>query len=212
MFLEKRQQKSPWKNRSNLSILFVALLSAFVVVACNVQIGEPEKSSPYVSRVDEFLPLDGWKKGTVYLVDGTATDFKLKTSNEGTKVTFQAVSNDMVVDEEVYDVKDGKVLLCHAVGEDFVEPIPLLKFPLSIGDKYDWKGNLMFEGQSLKGSAQVTTSTDYVNLKDKSQEAIRVEVNLRIADNASRKLSFWFVKGMGALKTEMGKNVREPKV
>jgi hypothetical protein len=183
------------------------------LTGCNNLPQETETSNrPYVHKVDEFLPLNGGQVEAVFSVDGTTTDYKLKTVREGSKVSFQAVSHDMIVDEETYEVKGDQVLLHYAAGEEFQEPIPLMKFPLKVGEEYEWKGAMVSSQESIEGAAKVVTSTDFVRLKDKSQDAIKVEINLTFGKGANRKLSFWFVKGQGVLRTEMGKNVREPKL
>lgn len=212
MFQEKRSKRSRWKNRNNLSFLFVVLL-ALGFIGCNeIQVQEATSNRPYIHKADEFLPLNAGQTEAVFWSDGTKNDYTLKTWVDGTKTTFQAVSEKMVVDEEIYEVRDSQISLRRAAWEDFVEPVPLLKFPLRLGDEYKWKGTLACSEEKHKGEATVITSGDFVRLKDKSQEAVKVEINLRIDEGAPRKLSFWFVKGMGVLKTEMGKNVREPKI
>jgi hypothetical protein len=87
----------------------------------------------------------------------------------------------------------------------------LIKFPLEVGSQYQWQGKLCCEMDTLDAHATAITSTDFVSLKDKSEDALKVEVNLTFGSGATRKLSFWFVKGKGILKTEMVKTIREPK-
>ena len=172
---------------------------------------EAEPVRPFIAKWDEFLPLDGHQEKANFWADGTLTDYKLKTVSTGDRVTFQAISNEKVVDEESYIVRDGSILLARAAGEDFIEPVTLLKFPLSLGDQYDWQGKIVCNQEKIDCTAKVTTSTDFVTFRFKSQDAVKVEVNLKLNKRVQRKLSFWFVKGMGILKTEIGKNVREPK-
>lgn len=205
----KPRRSSRWKKPSSFSA-FIALA---ILTGCNNLPPEAAPSNrPYVHKVDEFLPLNGGQTEAVFSVDGTTTDYKLKTVREGAKVSFFAISHDMIVDEETYEVSGDQVVLRYAAGEEFQEPIPLMKFPLTVGDEYQWKGTMLASQVPIQGSAKVVTSTDFVRLKDKGQDAIKVEINLTFGKGANRKLSFWFVKGQGVLRTEMGKNVREPKV
>ncbi|MBI1334993.1 MAG: hypothetical protein GC165_19180 [Armatimonadetes bacterium] len=210
MWKEATRRPIPSRNQSKHAA-FAVLTFALSLAGCeHIEGGTTVASGPFVAKVEEFLPLDQHQKSATYISDGSKTDYRLKTVTDGNKVSFQAVSHDIVVDEETYLVDGGSVFLVHAVGEDFVEPVPLLKFPLRIGDQYTWKGKLACSDLQLTGMATITTSTGSVAYKGKSQEAIRTDVNLKIGDTANRRLSFWFVKGMGVIKTEMGKNVREP--
>jgi hypothetical protein len=189
------------------------LLIAGCLVGCDhLKISATETGQPYVHKADEFLPLDAGTANSTYTVDGTKTNYVLKTVKTGTTVNFQATSDGKVVDEEVYDVKDNSILLKSAAGENFNPPVVLVKFPLYVGDQYTWKGSLCCEIEKIEGSATVTTSTDFVQGKDNSSDAIKAEMNLKFGEGASRKLSFWFVNGKGIVKTEILKNVRGPKI
>ena len=208
MFLESQLKRSQFWNRSSFSIL----LAAGCFLGCDhVRITAHQTGSPFVANIDEFLPLDSGQKETLYTVDGTKTNYALKTKKEGSVVRFQAISEGNIIDEEVYEVKNRTILLKNAVGENFNPPITLIEFPLEVGSQYQWTGKMACEVTSLDGAATVLTSTDFVPLKDKSEDAIKVEVNLRFGNGGNRKLSFWFVKGKGILKTEMVKTIREPK-
>ena len=208
MLLENQPKRSQYLNRSSLSILIVA----GSLMGCSHEfISARSTAHPYVHKMDDFLPLDSGQKETLYTVDGTKTNYSLKTKKDGSSVHFQAISEGKVIDEEVYDVQNRTILLKEAVGENFLPPITLIEFPLEVGSQYQWKGKLACELNKIDGSATVLTSTDFVSLKDKSEDAIKVEVNLSFGSGGNRKLSFWFVKGQGILKTEMVKTIREPK-
>lgn len=208
MFPEKLRNQLRCPNRSNISILIVASCLAGCTSGHFVDV---ESRQPFAPKVEEFLPLDLGTKNSTYSVDGTRTNYVLKTKKDGTEVSFQAISEGTIVDEEIYDVNDQSIFLKAAAGENFEPPILLLKFPLRVGDHYPWKGKLCCEIERISGTAMVTTSTDFVRGKDKSDDAIKAEMILKFGEGANRKLSFWFVKGKGILKTEMAKNVREPK-
>ena len=209
MFLEKLRPRSRWLNRSNASILVVVV----GIVGCNqIHVDTVTTNSGYVHGIEEFLPLNAGQTAASFTVDGTKTNYNLKTVASGSTVSFQAISDGNVIDEEVYDVQGHTILLKRAAGENFEPPMTLIKSPLNIGDRYSWKGVLACEIEKIDGHATITTSNDFVPVKDKSEDAIKVEVNLSFGKGANRKLSFWFVKGKGVLKTEMFKNIREPKV
>ena len=208
MFLEKPNRRLRWLSRSSTSIL---ILSGILVGCDHTKISVSTVSSPYVHKMDEFLPLDGGQKDASFTVDGTKTNYTLTTKQVGTTVHFQALSEGTLIDEEVYDIQGKTILLKKAAGENFIPPVTLIQFPLDVGEQYPWKGKLACEMDQIDGTATVTTSTDFVPVNDKSEDAIKVEVNLKFGTGATRKLAFWFVKGHGVLKTEMAKNIREPK-
>ena len=156
--------------------------------------------------------MNAGQTASVFTVDGTKTNYSLKTVKSGSTVSFQAISDGKLVDEEVYEVEGHTVMLKRALGETFQPPVTLIKSPLNVGDNYTWKGTLACDIEKIDGTATVTTSTDFVSMKDKSEDAIKVEVDLNFGAGASRKLSFWFVRGKGILKSEMFKTVREPKL
>ncbi|MEI8282650.1 MAG: hypothetical protein WCG75_09625 [Armatimonadota bacterium] len=208
MFLGKQLKKSPSSNPSSA----FALLAICCMIGCD-HIHTSVVTSPpaYASRIDDFLPLDAGQIDSQFTVDGTKTGYTLETKSEGATVSFQAVSEGKMIDEEVYEVQGKTIVLKKAVGENFTPPITLIKFPLEVGSQYQWQGKLCCELDTLDAHAAVTTSTDFVSLKDKSEDALKVEVNLTFGSGGTRKLSFWFVKGKGILKTEMVKTIREPK-
>ena len=208
MSLGKRLIKSLSLNQNSA----IALVVVCCMIGCD-HIHTSVVTSPpaYASRIDEFLPLDAGQVDGQFTVDGTKTNYTLKTKTEGTVVSFQALSEGTMIDEEVYDFQGNTIVLKKAVGENFMPPMTLIKFPLEVGSQYQWQGKLCCEMDSLDAHAAVTTSTDFVSLKDKSEDALKVEVNLTFGSGGTRKLSFWFVKGKGILKTEMYKTIREPK-
>ena len=207
MFLERIRNQSRCQNRINSSILIVV---GCLIGCSHGQYVEIETSQPFVHKIDEFLPLDAASTASMFVVDGTKTNYKLRTKRVGSVVHFQAISVGKVVDEEIYDVQDDTVLLKAAAGEIFEPPVTLIKFPLSVGNQYKWSGKLSCEIEHFSASAIVSTSTDFVQGKDKSDDAIKSEMNLKFGKGANRKLSFWFVKGKGIVRTEMSKNIREP--
>jgi hypothetical protein len=209
MFLEKLRRRSRWLNRNNLAVLIVLT----GLVGCDhFHVDTVSPDSGYVRTIDEFLPLNAGQKSALFTVDGTKTNYAMKTVISGSSISFQAISAGNLVDEEIYDVQGHSILLKRAAGENFEPPITLLKSPLNVGDHYSWKGVLACEIEKIEGHATITSSNDFVPVKDKSEEAVKVEVDLKFGQGANRKLSFWFVKGKGVLKTEIFKNIREPKL
>ncbi len=208
MFQGRPLKKSQSSNPNSA----LALIAICCTIGCDHIHTSVVTSTPaYASKIDDFLPLDAGQTEGQFVVDGTKTNYTLKTKTEGTVVSFQSMSEGKMIDEEMYDVQGNTVVLKKAVGENFMPPITLIKFPLEVGSQYQWQGKLCCELDTLDAHAAVTTSTDFVSHKDQSEDALKVEVNLTFGSGGTRKLSFWFVKGKGILKTEMVKTIREPK-
>lgn len=207
MFLEKISKllRCPKLSRSSIFVPVLCLAGCHTVLTV-----KETASKPYVHNVSEFLPLESGSGDSRYTVDGTNMNYVLRTTKSGTTVKFEATSEGKVVETETYDIQDNAVRLKAAGGENFDPPVILVQFPLYVGDQTNWEGKLCCESENLKATAVVSTSTDFVQRKDKCDDAIKAEMNLQFGTGASRKLSFWFVKGKGIVRTEMSKNVREP--
>ncbi len=208
MFLEKQPKRLRWQNRNNISIL----IACCCLVGCeHVTVAKAAGSKPYIHSINDYLPLNGDKTPSIFTVDGTKTNYKLKTVESGTTVSFQVLSEGKLIGEEVYDVVNNSICLNRAAGEAFSPAIVLMKFPLNVGDESSWKGKLVCEMDEIDASATIRSSTDFVPMKDRSDDAIKVEIDLNFSKGGNRKLSFWMVKGKGIVKTEMFKTTREPK-
>ena len=123
-------------------------------------------------------------------------------------------SNGVMLDSEKYQIQPSSFNLVNAAGEDYVQPIPLLKFPMNVGDSWKWSGQMVTGPVARKADAVVTTSDDKVDMGSPA-DALLVEVDLSMYSGASepatRRLSFWFVKGKGLVKRDFaGSTSRAP--
>jgi hypothetical protein len=172
-----------------------------------------------ISAAENFFP-EKWSSSLVSLnlagieIDG---DAEMKVSGEAR--VLSVAKDGAVIDEESYIVKSDGVYLARkgtAGGDTFEPPIPLLKYPSKVGDKYEWTGTVSSGGPDrIKSEASITTSAESLSLATGTHEAVRVSIALLIHDGpkpAERKMSFWFVKGQGPVKRDFGTNqVRVPR-
>lgn len=145
---------------------------------------------------------------------GTHLPVKVVANEAKGKLDFKMIAHDVVIDSEAYDVQSDKFSLVTMGGENVQPPIPLLKSPMHVGDKWNWEGKIT-SGTPHATKAVISSRSDKLYVADKQLDAIVVEVNLLMESGgptpAERRLSFWFVPGKGMVKREFGSgSVRQP--
>ncbi|MFY9233204.1 MAG: hypothetical protein WAO58_01970 [Fimbriimonadaceae bacterium] len=89
-----------------------------------------------------------------------------------------------------------------STGEFYVPPMPILKFPMTVGDTWSWTGRYVSGDVSHDGSAKVTTSG--------KGDSVQVKVDLELKSGgpkaAMRSLIFWIAPGRGVFKREFGES------
>ncbi|KAA0225276.1 MAG: hypothetical protein AKCLJLPJ_01929 [Fimbriimonadales bacterium] len=130
--------------------------------------------------------------------------------------TLKIVANNSTLEEEVYKVTtDGISLITFGINETFDPPLQLLKFPMRVGDGFDWSGTFT-SGKPLPTNAEITTAAESISLATGAAQAVRVDVLLKLSDGSpqpsERRMVFWFVKGEGPVRRDFGDDVREPRV
>jgi hypothetical protein len=122
-----------------------------------------------------------------------------------------------VFETEKYGIDPNKFSLIDAAGETYSDPLPLLKFPMNVGDIWRWDGTMTAGAEPHKSSAVVTTSAEQLLVPGLgTSDSVLVVVDLSIESGAqtpaTRKLRFWFVKDKGLVKRQFGiGSTREPK-
>ncbi len=130
------------------------------------------------------------------------------------KLTLQAHGQDF--ENEIYRISPQSFELEDAAGERYVEPLPLLKFPMKVGDSWKWVGTMTAGDEPHKATASVVTASENLMLPMSGSTAtVLVDVDLTIESGgpspATRKLRFWFVKDKGLVKRQFGiGSSREP--
>jgi len=108
------------------------------------------------------------------------------------------------------------VKLLFAAGETFDPPLPLLIFPMTVGDSWKWKGTMIADEARSKAEAKIVSQVSKAELKGSTVPSVKVMVDLQLAENqqskpVKRTLSFWVVEGKGVVRREFGEeSVREP--
>ncbi len=173
------------------------------------------KSGPAIQSAMEFKPDALYAENALLGYGGTEVAVKMKRKESGGIVKFVLIAHGEVFETETYRTSNTEFAL---VGLDdvFEPPLPLLRFPMHVGDKWDWDGNLTSAMVPHKAKATVTSAREQLFLKKSGQmDTVRADVMLSLDSGtptpASRKLSFWFVRGRGIVKREIGTaTTREP--
>lgn len=143
---------------------------------------------------------------------------ELKTERHGSNFTINLMAHGEIFDFEKYVSTDDSYSVSQAAGEDYVPPIPVLQFPLSVGGTpWTWKGNLFSELEAQPSHATITVSTDKVTIGQSAVSTIRSDVLVVIEPHgtmpgATRRMTFWFQEGHGLIKRQFGPtSMREPR-
>jgi hypothetical protein len=148
---------------------------------------------------------------------GTTVPVTVKAERKGDIFTINLLAHGDLFDSEEYVKTLDGLALSNAAGEVYSPPIPLLKFPLAVGDEpMTWVGTLSGELDPHRASAKISSSKESVTLGQTSAETIRVQVDILLesiseGESAERRLVFWFLPKKGVVKRQFGTtSTREP--
>lgn len=191
----------------------LSLAALGLVVGCGCR---PSGEQGLVVRTAvELLPDALYSPQAVLNYGGTPVHVTMSREIKGQDVDFHLSAHDQVLETETYRSTVGEFALV-SVDEQFEPPLPLLKFPLSIGEGWTWKGVIIAGGRRHPAEAEIKPTTEQLFLtKSGGVQTVKVQVDLRIdaqtSTPAKRPLTFWFVKGKGIVKREIGTATsREP--
>ncbi len=147
------------------------------------------------------------KKATLRLL-GTDLETDVEPVKSETDLTLRFLHHGEVLEEEAYSITPAQFLLSKAAGETYTPAIPLLKFPMHLGDGWEWTGTTSTGAVQQPARASVSSAEENIAFGETFQSALRVDVVLKIGPeprpHAERKLSFWFLEGKGVVKRDFG--------
>lgn len=185
-----------------LAALVVAIMALLAAFCAKAQSGKSQQDiEPDASPGDKALLVYAGPKVPVTVV----------YSKSGSDEKIELKAEDLVVETEEYSSTKQVFALKSAAGESFDPPVPLMKFPFRLGDKYSWKGTLDFSGKR-DASGEITTSEGKVSEGDHDTPAVLCTAKIAIDGGgdkpAVRELKFWIVVHRGVLAREIGQGVR----
>jgi hypothetical protein len=155
------------------------------------------------------------KKGKLRLA-GAVVPVEVVPRKKGADFTLELRAHGSVFDSESYVSTEDAFSLRYAALEHYAPPIDLVRFPMNVGDEWEWTGTMTTADEPRKAKAKLTSSIVKSLVQGVSRQAVKVDVALTIlpngpGDTIERTLSFWFVEGKGIVRREFGtESIREP--
>ncbi len=182
-----------------------------VILGCRTMAHKPSFSSSGDGAsvtMSELVPDASPGTKAILVLGGVRAPVEVVRTRTGDELTLDLKGHGESFETEAYSVMPTEFGLSNAGGELFTPAIPLLKSPMKVGDTWSWKGSMM-SGISRPAEASVSCKVDKVYTEQGLQEdALMVEVKLKMDSGtkapAERRLAYWFVKGKGVLKREIG--------
>ncbi len=170
--------------------------------------------SQYFAKIGDVQPyVEPYSRA--YILTGSPVPTDLRTEKAPGSVRFYFMLHGSSIDEEFYTYDDSYFRYTGNRQEEFDPGIPLLKFPFTVGDKWDWSGKYRTGGTERDATAQISTSPVKLTTVGGAFSTVRVEVALSFesggAERAKRKLTFWFAPKRGVVRREIQDGMtREP--
>lgn len=175
----------------------------------------PGNAGVEIASAVELMPDALYGEQATLNYGGTPIDVAMKRVANGPEVRFLLSAHDEVLETEVYQSTTSEFSLV-SIDEKFEPPLPLLKFPMTIGQPWDWSGELVAGGVRHRATAKITPSTEQLFLTktggvDTVKISIQMQIDSKTPSPAKRPLTFWFARGKGIVKREIGTATsREP--
>jgi hypothetical protein len=147
---------------------------------------------------------------------GTRIPVDVSVKSTGSLFEILLRAHGQTFEREVYRDDPKSFSLVEAAGDRYSPDLELVRFPMRVGDGWNWHGTVSSGGIRRTATASVDSSTTHLYDNGATTEAVKVEVNLSLYSEgtkmpAKRKLTFEFVPGKGVDRREFGDaSVREP--
>lgn len=142
------------------------------------------------------------------------------TASDATR-EIRVFANDEEIESEVYRVTEQEIALSQIGigkglgGETYEPPLTLVRFPMAVGEKFEWSGKIIIGERTLDATAVTNSKREQVSLATGTLEALYLQTTLKISDRAGmaseRKFEFWFGMGLGPVKRDFGQQIRTPR-
>jgi hypothetical protein len=193
-----------------LTLRGIGFLPAILLLGC----GGDATNGPKIERSDDYFTAGVAGPVTLRLAN-VELSAQAELKRDGSTYTIEIVGDGEPIESEVYRVDKGAISAVRlGTGETADPPIPLMKFPMTVGDKFDWSGQIAVGDRTLQASAVVSSEISRPDLATGPVEAVHIHVELEISGGtqreANRRLDFWFAEGKGPVMRDYGNQVREP--
>ena len=147
------------------------------------------------------------------VLNGTEIPVTLIEKRDGNSITYTWMvdegreSGDPVeVESEKYFFTGDLFSFSATAHEKYDPAINLIRYPLNIGDTWEWNGEVITGKTRNKATATIATRSDPLNLPGGKVSTLLVTVKLNyleITEPSSRELKFWFQPGAGLIRREL---------
>lgn len=188
-------------------IFHIALLPCLFAAACRDSESPEGRQGRRIESAAELNPsAQPGVKANLLLRDITVP-VTLQRTQLKDRVELALVSEGRPIEVEVYKetptefqfmgVRLGET---DASGDFYQPPLQLLRFPMSVGDSWDWAGSNVSGAIATKGTAKIKTSAD--------GDLLKVQVDIELDSGGPKPASstriFWFAPKRGVIKREFG--------
>lgn len=141
------------------------------------------------------------------ILAGTSYPVEVRRSVDGDKITFDFVNHDETIDRENYILDSSGFQIAQGAGLTYEPAIPLVLFPMNVGDKWEWKGEVVAGSERQVAHASMTSEAESLNLESGFYDGFKIQVSLSLQSAGppiEKRMSFWFVPKQGIVKREFG--------
>lgn len=146
-------------------------------------------------------------------VNQSASVVSAKKNGSTTSVVMSYSQNGTPVQQETYLVTPTSVSRSRsgANGANVITPpLPVIKYPMTVGKSWTWKGNIAMPTGKFDGSATLkVVSKSKVKTAAKTFDAYEVRLDLKVmagGSSADFVNTYWFAPGVGLVKQSMTVN------
>jgi hypothetical protein len=193
-----------------LALVILGTAAAAYLTSCTAQ--KPSAlvtkgSGAYIGSQSDLKPDGDPGPKAKMVMSGMIIPVDVKTKASPQEFDIDLWYQGELFEEEQYHVTPDEFQLVNSASETYSPPIPLLRFPMNVGDVWKWSGQMITGPVGRGAKATIRTQDDKVDM-GAATDALMVEVDLSIESGASepamRRLTFWFVKGKGLVKRQFG--------
>lgn len=130
-----------------------------------------------------------------------------KTAGGKTVVVMKWTANGASIQDETYHVTAGSVSrVSSGVGgsNKINPPIPVIKYPATVGKSWKWSGSVTTQGRAIPGTATIKVAArETIKTEAGSFNAYRVDMELVMSSGGQTVRlpnSYWFAPGKGMVK------------
>lgn len=204
----------------------LSLTGCFLTKATDPKPADPAQPTTTLSKQfssqEDLKPTIAPPKEANLILNGTVIPVTLRETRKDNSITYSWIVDDAGESGEPVEVESEKYFASHELfsfsataHERYNPAINLLRYPLTVGDTWDWNGEVIVGVSKRKASAKIETSAAQLNLPNTKITTLLVKVTLTYEATQSpgtRELKFWFKPGEGLVRRELwGSSTREPR-